>query len=85
MTGKLKINTMKRDLREYSKQTTVRLIVAGLLLLFMVGGGLIFLIYGQSAGFSSLICLAVGMIPIGMIFLALWIIDWIVKRSHDQS
>jgi hypothetical protein len=76
---------MSRDLRKYRRQTTIQLVIAGILLLFVVGGGLIFLIYGPSAGMTSLLCLAVGMVPILLIGGALWLMDWIVKRNRDRS
>ena len=76
---------MSRDLRKYRRQTTIQLVIAGILLLFVVGGGLIFLIYGPSAGMTSLLCLGVGMIPIALIGGVIWLMDWIVKRNRDNS
>jgi hypothetical protein len=73
-----------RDLRQYSRSTTVRLIVGGVLLLFIIGDGLIFLIYGPSAAVSGLLCFGIGLIPIALIALSLWIIEWIVKRANSQ-
>jgi len=40
---------MKRDLRDYAKNTNVRLGVGAFVLLFVVGTGLIYLIYGPGA------------------------------------
>ncbi len=73
-----------RDLRRYARSTNIRLIAGGLLLLFIVGDGLILLIYGPSAAISGLLCLGVGLIPIVLIALSLWIIEWIVKRANSQ-
>lgn len=73
-----------RDLRRYARQTNIRLIAGGLLLLFVVGDGLIYLIYGPSAAVSGLICLGVGLVPLVLIVLALAIIDWIVKRANSE-
>ncbi len=75
---------MGRDLRKYRRQTTIRLIIGGLLLLFVVGTGLIYLIYGQPAAMSGFVCLALGMIPLLAILVFFWVIDWILKRSHDE-
>ncbi len=36
------------DLRKYASQTTFRIVVGALLLLFIVGVGLIWVIYGQA-------------------------------------
>ncbi|MBI4928876.1 MAG: hypothetical protein HY835_14000 [Anaerolineae bacterium] len=70
-----------RDLRAYSRQTTFRLIAGGLILLFVVGIGLIYFIYGPSAAISGMICLGIGLVPILLIILALAIIEWIAKRA----
>ena len=72
---------MSRDLRKFNRQTAIRLIIGGLILLFVVGTALIYFIYGADTTFSSLICMAAGMVPVGMIVLILWILDWIVKRA----
>jgi len=72
---------MSRDLRRWNRQTTIRLIAGGLILLFIVGVGLIFLIYGPTSAISSILCLAAGMVPVGLIILILWVLDWIVKRA----
>jgi hypothetical protein len=71
---------MSRDMRKYSRQTTIGLIIGGLLLLFVVGGGLIYLIYGQGAALTGLTCLLFGLIPIGIIALVLWLLGWVTKR-----
>jgi hypothetical protein len=73
---------MSRDLRRYSRNTNFRLIAGGLLLLFIVGEGLIYLFYGPSAAFSGLICFTMGLSPLLLIWLALVIMDWIVKRAN---
>lgn len=73
---------MSRDLRDYARQTNVRLIVGGILLLFLVGDGLIYLIFGQSAALSGFICLGVGLFPVVLIIISLAVIDWIVKRAN---
>jgi hypothetical protein len=73
-----------RDLRQYARSTNARLIVGGLLLLFIIGDGLIFVIYGPSAAVSGLLCFGVGLVPIALIALSLWIIEWIVKRANSE-
>ena len=72
---------MSRDLRKFHRQTTFRLILGGVLLLFVVGSGLIYFIYGLDTFLSSLLCMAGGLLPVGLIVLILWILDWIVKRA----
>jgi uncharacterized SAM-binding protein YcdF (DUF218 family) len=74
---------MSKDLRKYAQQTTARLVIGFVLLLLVVGIGLIYFIYGQGAAMMGLLCLAGVLVPVVLIALALWGIDWIVKRS-DQ-
>lgn len=73
-----------RDLRKYARQTNVRLAVGAFLLLFLVGDGLIYAIYGPSAAAGGLICLGVGLVPLLLIMLSLWLIDWVVKRANRE-
>lgn len=69
------------DLKKYDNQTITRLIIGGILLLFIVGDGLIYLIYGKEAAGMGLLCLGVGLLPMGLIILVIWLMDWIVKRA----
>ena len=75
---------MKRDLRAYARQTNVRLAVGAFFLLFVIGIGLIYLIYGAGAASIGLICLLGSLVPIALIFIALYGIDWIVKRARPK-
>lgn len=71
-----------RDLRRYANQTQARLIVGALLLLFIVGDGLIYLIYGAGPALMGLLCLGAGLLPVIAIILIFWGIDWVVKRAN---
>jgi hypothetical protein len=73
---------MSRDLRKYMKDTNVRLIIGALALLFIVGDGLIWLIYGFGAAMMGLLCMLGAFLPIGLILLFLNLSDWIVKRAN---
>ena len=75
---------MTRDVRHYTRQTFVRLILGGFFLLYVVGDGLIYLIYGREAAVMGLVCISLGLIPVALIGLYLWLMDWIVKKSGDQ-
>ncbi len=75
---------MKRDLREYARQTNVRLAAAAFVLLFGVGIGLIYIIYGPGAAGVGFLCLLGGLVPIALILLALFGMDWIVKRARPK-
>jgi hypothetical protein len=71
-----------RDLRRYASQTNVRLIAGALVLLFLVGDGLILVIYGPSAAVMGLICLGAGLLPVVLIVFFLWLMDWVVKHAN---
>jgi hypothetical protein len=72
---------MSRDLREYARKTNVRLGVGALLLLFIVGLGLIYLIYGKEAASFGLFCLLAGLAPVVLILFVFFSIDWIMKHA----
>jgi len=73
---------MSRDLRRYMKDTDLRLIAGAVVLFFIVGDGLIWIIYGFGAAVMGLLCMLGAFIPIGLIFLFLNLSDWIVKRAN---
>ena len=75
---------MKRDLREFARQTNVRLAIGAFVLLFVVGLGLIYFIYGPGAALTGFLCLLGGLVPICLILAALYGIDWIVKRANPK-
>jgi hypothetical protein len=75
---------VKRDLREFAKQTNIRLGIAAFILLFGVGIGLIYFIYGPGAAGIGLLCLLGSLVPIAMIMGSLYGIDWIVKRARPK-
>jgi len=72
-----------RDLRKYSRQTTVQLVVGAFIILFIVGIGLIYYFYGIGGAISGLICVGAGLLPILAILGSLWIIELIAKRNRD--
>jgi hypothetical protein len=73
-----------RDLRKYARQTYVRLIAGALLVIFVVGDGLIYLFYGQGAALTGLLCLVGGLVPILLIILFLFLLEWVVKRANRE-
>ena len=76
---------MDRDLRKYAKQTNIRLMVGGILLLMIIGGGLIWIFYGRNAAVFGLICLLIGLLPILIIWLFLYILDWFTKKARGDQ
>jgi hypothetical protein len=73
-----------RDLRQYTKQTNFRLVIGLILLLLLVGNGLIFIFYGQGAALFGLFCMVAVVVPISLIWLYLFGLDWIRKKYHDS-
>jgi hypothetical protein len=74
---------MSRDLRKYTRQTNNRLLAGGIIILFVVGDGLIYLFYGKNAAITGLICLIAGLFPLIIIWIILSLMGWVVKRSAE--
>ena len=85
LAARLWSELMDRDLRKYMKETNVRVAVGALLLLFIVGLGLIWAIYGFGAAVTGFLCILAAFIPIGLIFISLYGMDWIVKRANPDE
>lgn len=75
---------MKRDLRKYAKSTTTRLLLGFILILFLVGDGLIYIIYGRAAAITGLLCLLGGLFPLSLIFGILYILEAIARRANEE-
>jgi len=64
------------------QQTQGRLIIAGLVLLVVVGGGLVWLLYGGRAAVSAVTCLLVAVGLVGLLWLILAVLEkW--ARADD--
>lgn len=73
-----------RDLRHYSRQTTARLVIGGVILVFVVGDGLIYLVYGQRAAIAGLICIGAGLLPLFLTLVFFRVSDWLLRRYHES-
>jgi hypothetical protein len=73
---------MAGDMRKYSRQTNFRLLVGFIILLFVIGGGLIYWFYGSRAALIGLMCLVVGLLPLLLIWLVLVGLEWLAKRGE---
>ena len=71
-----------RDLRDYAKQTNIRLAAGALILLLVIGVGLIWIFYGEGAAGLGLTCLLAALFPVILILLIFVAIEWIVKRAR---
>jgi hypothetical protein len=76
---------MGSDLDKYHKTTTRRLILGGLLIIYVVGGILIYIFYGSGAAGLGILCLTVGLLPIIAIVIIFWVLDWIVKKANRDE
>ena len=75
---------MTHDLRRYARQTNVRLIAGALLLLFILGDGLIYLIYGSGAAVVGILCIIGGLVPVVLVILVMMLIEWIANRANPD-
>lgn len=73
-----------KDLREYAKQSNVRLALGAFILLFVVGVGLIWLIYGEGAAGLGFVCLLAALFPVILILFVFLGIEWILKHARPK-
>lgn len=73
-----------RDLREYAKQTNVRLALGALVLLLVVGVGLIAIFYGGDAASLGFICLLAALFPVILILFVFIAMDWIIRHAGPK-
>ncbi|MEA5077713.1 MAG: hypothetical protein VB013_04010 [Anaerolineaceae bacterium] len=73
-----------RDLRKYAASTNFRLIVGAFVLLFVVGLGIIGLIYGFKAALFGFLCLLGGMVPIVLILIFWFGLDAFLKKINKD-
>jgi hypothetical protein len=73
-----------RDLRAYARSTTARLIAGGLVVLLVVGGALVYAIYGPGAFLSALLCIGLGLVPVALVIVVIAGIDSL-RRWADRG
>lgn len=73
-----------RDLREYARQTNVRLALGAFILLFVIGVGLIWVIYGGNAAGMAFTCLLAAIFPVILILFVFLAIEWVLKRARPK-
>lgn len=73
-----------KDLREYAKQTNIRLVFGAFILLFVVGVALIWVIYGEGAAGMGFACLLAALFPVILILGIFLAIEWILKRARPK-
>ena len=73
-----------RDLREYTRQTNVRLALGAFILLFVVGVVLIWIFFGERAAGLGFMCLLAALFPVILILAIFLGIEWILKRARPK-
>jgi hypothetical protein len=67
---------------QHSQQTQSRLIVGGMLILLLVGGGLVWVIYGPAAAMTAVACLLAASGVFGLLWLILALLERWVKDDE---
>jgi hypothetical protein len=70
------------NLRELHRRTERNLIIGGLVILFAVGGGLIWLLYGAEQALTAELCMGGLLAVFGVIY---WLILKIMKAISDSD
>jgi multisubunit Na+/H+ antiporter MnhB subunit len=73
-----------RDLRDYAKQTNIRLALGAFILLFVIGVALVWVIYGEGAAGMAFTCLLAALFPVILILFIFLGIEWILKRARPK-
>ena len=73
-----------KDLREYARQSSIRLAFGAFVLLFVVGVALIWVFYGERAAGMGFVCLLAALFPVILILGIFLGIEWILKRARPK-
>ena len=68
-------------MREFRRQTDMRLIGGFVLILLLVGGGLIAWLYGPAAAGLGVVCILAGLSPVAILWLILKALEWWGRRT----
>ncbi len=69
------------DSRGMQRQLERELVVGGLVIGLVVGIGLIYLFWGQTAALTSLLCFVLFLGIIGLVWAFLLLVDWLGRRG----
>jgi hypothetical protein len=74
--------------RQHRRYTDRNLLLGFFALLFLVGGGLIWLLYGGPAAALGVVCIALGAALVGVVSLVVlglgWLSEWLDKRALGE-
>ena len=71
---------MPSKLDKHLKQTNRRLLIGFVLILFVIGDGLIYLIYGKESAILGLVCIGFGFFPMILIWGSLNLIEKMLQK-----
>jgi hypothetical protein len=74
---------MTRDLRKYARQTNSRLLAGFFVLVFGLGLGLIYWLWGPDAALVGLICLLGALVPAALVWLVLAVMGWVARKAQE--
>ena len=69
------------DPRRHWQQTQVRLLLGGLVTVAVIGGGLVWALYGLSAAVTAVMCLLAAAGVLGLLWLILTLLEAWVKED----
>jgi hypothetical protein len=74
--------------RQHRERTDRNLLLGFFALLFIVGGGLIAVLYGSGAAAMGVGCMAAGAVLAGVVVLVMlgiqWLSDWLERREMGE-
>ncbi|OQY30718.1 MAG: hypothetical protein DRI56_06445 [Chloroflexota bacterium] len=76
---------MSLDLRKHFKQTNRWLLIGFFVAVFVVGDGLIYLLYGRWSALMGLLCLLGAMVPVAVVGAIFWIMDKAVEKRNERE
>lgn len=71
------------DARRYARNLEFRLVVAFFVLLYGLGGTLIWYFYGRAAAVLGLLCISGGLFALLLLWAIMTLIGWWANREYD--
>jgi hypothetical protein len=73
------------DLRRFRNATDRNLLIGFFIVLFVVGGGLIYIFYGPGGLLTGLVCMFGGAVVAGGVVLVTFGFDWVSQWLEDRE
>jgi hypothetical protein len=70
------------NMRELRRRTDRNLIIGGLVILFVIGGGLVWLLYGAGQALTAVLCMGGGLAVFGGLY---WLVSKLLKALSDSD